>query len=155
MSRKAFVVTLIVLLTSVTHADAPQPSDYPVYISKLPNPNDYNLFANSGWDGNWYVGYNTCWIKKLPFIQPGTYTRAYLGAKLGRMKLLPNTKNVWDKKPVPGAIYMAIASTTAWNSDHGFLLTTTEDIRWKGMKKARLKVQENRSGLDRDSVECD
>ena len=35
-----------------------QSPDYPVFVAQVPNPNDYSLFANSGWDGNWYVGYN-------------------------------------------------------------------------------------------------
>src|SRR5438477_3405054 len=95
-------------------------SDYPVFLTQVPNPNDYSLFANGGWDGNWYVGYNTCWIKKLPPIPTGEYSRAYMGAKLGRMKLVANPKNIWDKQPVPGTIYMAIASTTAWSRDRNY-----------------------------------
>src|SRR5438552_1865059 len=66
-----------------------QTSDYPVFVAQIPNPNDYVLFANSGWDGNWYVGYNNGWVKKLPAVPNGNYARAYLGAKLGRMKTLP------------------------------------------------------------------
>src|SRR4051794_28980944 len=65
------------------------PADYPVYVAQLANLNDYNVFANSGWDGNWYVGYDTCWIKKLPPVPPGRYRRAFLGARLGRAKLEP------------------------------------------------------------------
>src|SRR5258708_7528191 len=74
---------LFLVPLSTLHA---QTSDYPVFVSQVPNPNDYMLFANAGWDGNWYVGYNNGWIKRLPAIPPGNYARAYLGAKLGRMK---------------------------------------------------------------------
>ena len=125
---------LFLAMTSLAHADAlpSTPNDYPVYVAKIPNPNDYNLFANGGWDGNWYVGINTCWIKKLPPIPPGSYARAYIGAKLGRMKLTLNPKNVWDKQPIPGSIFMAIASTTAWSRDQSFFLTGTEEIPLEG-----------------------
>ncbi|OGR90416.1 MAG: hypothetical protein A2992_01715 [Elusimicrobia bacterium RIFCSPLOWO2_01_FULL_59_12] len=107
-------------------------NDYPVFVASVPNANDYSLFANNGWDGNWYVGYNTCWVKKLPAVPPGDYQRAYLGAKLGRMKLTFNPTNVWDKKPIPGSVYMAISSTNAWRKDRSYLLTTTADIPLEG-----------------------
>jgi hypothetical protein len=116
-----------------------EPVDYPVFVAKSPNPNDYNLFANSGWDGNWYVGFNTCWIKKLPPIPPGDYARAYVGAKLGRMKLIVNPTNVWDKRPIPGTIYTAIASTTAWSRDHSYLLTQTGMIPLEGDAESAIE----------------
>ena len=71
----------------------------PVYVSKLSNINDYDIFANSGWDGNWYVGYNVCWIKKLPHFRQGKYARAQIGAKIGRAKTrrIPG-KSTWEKE---------------------------------------------------------
>src|SRR5258708_3539384 len=120
------------ILTFALQPARSEPVDYPVFVAKVPNPNDYSLFANSGWDGNWYVGYNTCWIKKLPPIPPGDYTHAYIGAKLGRMKLLVNPKNIWDKQPIPGSIYMGISSTAAWSRDRSFFLTSTEMIPLEG-----------------------
>ena len=59
---------------------------YPVIIAEVENLNDFALFATSGWDGNWYVGYNHAWITKLPEAPEGNYAKAYLGAKLGRAK---------------------------------------------------------------------
>ena len=59
---------------------------YPVIVSELENLNDFDLFATSGWDGNWYVGYNHAWVTRLPKAPEGNYVKAYLGAKLGRAK---------------------------------------------------------------------
>ncbi|MCS7184612.1 MAG: hypothetical protein NZ870_01625, partial [bacterium] len=56
------------------------------YFSSQPL-NDYNLFANSGWDGNWYVGYNRAWVIKIPVEKIRyEYDEAFIGVKLGRMK---------------------------------------------------------------------
>lgn len=69
------------------HEAPPLPAEKVLFLTELPNPNDYTLFANGGgWDGNWYVGYNTCWISELPAIPQTGFTRAFLGARLGRMK---------------------------------------------------------------------
>ncbi|MEE9316262.1 MAG: hypothetical protein V3U97_04040, partial [bacterium] len=59
---------------------------YPVIIAEVENLNDFALFATSGWDGNWYVGYNHAWVTRLPEAPEGNYAKAYLGAKLGRAK---------------------------------------------------------------------
>jgi hypothetical protein len=48
------------------------------------------------------------------------------------MKLAPNTKNRWDKQPIPGTVYMAISSTNAWTRDRSFFVTSTEDIPLEG-----------------------
>jgi len=59
----------------------------PFYIAELPNIHEYDLFANGGWNGNWYVGYDHCWIVKLPPALPKkNYKRAFLGVKIGRAK---------------------------------------------------------------------
>jgi hypothetical protein len=133
MKKILFWIPVFAGMTMYVHADSSKTAaDYPVFVAKVQNPNDYNLFANGGWDGNWYVGFNTFWIKKLPPIPPGSYTHAYIGAKIGRMKLNINPKNIWDKKPVPGSIYMAIASTTAWSRERSYFLTNTETIPLEG-----------------------
>ncbi len=109
-------------------------SDGPVYIDKQPNLHDYTLFANGGWDGNWFVGYNSAWVKKLPAIPAGSYTRAYIGVKLGRMKTLPGLpgSKAWERRAVPGKIFAAIASTASWNANAGVLVTTTDNIPFEG-----------------------
>jgi hypothetical protein len=105
----------------------------PVYISELSNINDYFLFANGGWDGNWYVGYNVCWMEQLQKPPLGEYVRAYIGAKLGRMKTRAVAgKPIWEKEPIPGDIYIAIASTPAWKSYQSYFLTSTKYIPLEG-----------------------
>jgi hypothetical protein len=107
--------------------------DYPVFVAKVANPNDYSLFANAGWDGNWYVGFNTCWVKKLPVIPAGNYARAFLGVKLGRMKSQPrDPKRPWEKTTIPGDIYMAISSTGAWTREQSYFVARTQDIPLEG-----------------------
>lgn len=114
-------------------------SDYPVYVTQVPNPNDYTVFANAGWDGNWYVGYNNGWVKKLPPVPQGSYARAYLGAKLGRMKTLPPVGRPPEFNPLPGEIWIALASTTAWKPSQSLQLTTTDDIPFEGSPQYPLE----------------
>jgi hypothetical protein len=123
---RAFLFFAFALLTSARLFAAA--SDYPVYVAQVPNPNDYVLFANGGWDGNWYVGYNNCWVKKLPAIPPGQYARAYIGAKLGRMKTLPPVGRPPQFDPIPAEIWMALSSTPAWKPSQRIKLTSTDDI---------------------------
>lgn len=67
-------------------ASAGSENQYPVIIAEVENLNDFGLFATSGWDGNWYVGYNHVWVTRLSTAPEGGYAKAYLGAKLGRAK---------------------------------------------------------------------
>jgi hypothetical protein len=106
--------------------------DAPVFVAQIPNPNDYSLFANAGWDGNWYVGWNNGWVKKLPPVPPGRYAHAYIGAKLGRMKTLPPVGRPPEFGPVPGEIWIALSSTPSWKTDQRWKLTATEDIPLEG-----------------------
>ncbi|OGS44397.1 MAG: hypothetical protein A2539_02065 [Elusimicrobia bacterium RIFOXYD2_FULL_34_15] len=110
---------------------------YPLYICSANNPNDYRLFANGGgWDGFWYVGYNRVWIKRF-FIPENltNYKKAFIGAKLGRMKsqqVYKNGKATLDKEAIPGDIYMAISSTISWQKSNWKLLTPTSNIPFEG-----------------------
>jgi len=115
----------------------------PVYVAKLTDLNSYNLFANGGWDGNWYIGYNNCWIEELPAPpQPvgGKYVRAYIGVKIGRAK----TRNisgrpVWEKEPIPGSIYVAISDTPSWRGQDSFFLADTSEIPLEGDQENALE----------------
>jgi len=101
---------------------------YPVFLADLPNPNDFSLFANGGWDGSWYVGYNTCWIQKI-VVPQGNYKKAYIGVKLGRMKSVPVPGSPpWEKKAIPGEIYVAVSSTPSWTRKQSYFLVSSEDI---------------------------
>lgn len=105
----------------------------PVFLSELPNINDFVLFGNGGWDGNWYVGYNTCWVSKLPPAPAGRYSRAFLGAKLGRMKTEPVPgRPSWERRPIRGEINIAVAGEPLWPQSRRFLLAETQDIPLEG-----------------------
>jgi hypothetical protein len=105
----------------------------PVYVAELSNLNDYTLFANGGWDGNWYVGFNVCWIEELSAPSTGTYRRAYIGAKLGRAKTqVAPGKPVWEKENIPGEIYLSLASTPSWKATQKYFLTDAADIPAQG-----------------------
>ena len=87
------------------HAEAQRrDTGYPVFLASRSNPNEYSVFANNGWDGNWYVGYDTAWIQKLPPLPGGNYARAFVGAKLGRMKTLPPAGRPPVFNPIPDRI---------------------------------------------------
>ncbi len=77
---------LVVLYGSSVKDSAASDNRYPTIIAEVKNLNDFGLFATSGWDGNWYVGYNHAWVTRLPEAPEGNYIRVYLGAKLGRAK---------------------------------------------------------------------
>ncbi|PIV19578.1 MAG: hypothetical protein COS41_00365 [Elusimicrobia bacterium CG03_land_8_20_14_0_80_50_18] len=65
----------------------------PLYIANLPNIHEYELFANNGWTGNWYVGYDHCWITELPPApEKKNFKKAFIGVKLGRAKSLKQLK---------------------------------------------------------------
>ncbi len=126
--RLIFVLTAALFLPRLNIADG-QNIPPVVFLADLPNPNDFTLFANGGWDGSWYVGYNTCWMQKVSAPPSGEYKRAFLGARLGRMKnFTPNEKIPWDKKAYPGEIYMAVSSSPVWTRAQSYFLTNTDDI---------------------------
>ncbi|MBI1979746.1 MAG: hypothetical protein HYS58_03175, partial [Elusimicrobia bacterium] len=59
----------------------------------------------------------------------GNYKRAFLGAKLGRMKNFQiDGKQPWRRKPIPGEIYVSISSTFSWNNSPTYPLVSTLDI---------------------------
>lgn len=109
---------------------SPQPSGpvLPVYLALKPNLNDFVGFSDGGWDGNWYVGYNSCWIVKVPAPPPGDYQKAFLGAKLGRAKTRTKSESGFEQEPIPGKIYMGIASTPSFGSERRFFLSRAEDL---------------------------
>ena len=67
----------------------------PSYVSLIPNINDFTRFADGGHDANWYIGFNNAWIVRLPAAPQGDFTRAFIGAKIGRAKTRPNPERPW------------------------------------------------------------
>ena len=121
-------------------ADSGLQKPFPVYIAELSNINDYTLFANAGWDGNWYAGFNVCWMEEIPRPPAGSYVRAFIGAKLGRMKTRPAAgRPVWEKEPIPGTLYMSINSTPSWKQANSYFLADSRDIPLEGDSENALE----------------
>jgi len=99
----------------------------PAYVAPEKNLGRYYLYADGGFHADWYVGYNNCWIVKLPPSATGGYARAFVGAKLGRAKI-KSWPASWDTEPIPGKIYMALNQAPTFNSDHTYFLAEAEDL---------------------------
>ncbi len=101
----------------------------PVYVSLSSNINDFGRFADGGSDENWYIGFNNAWIVQLPPPSKGEYSRAFIGAKIGRAKtqITPGGEH-WERSPIPGKIYMALSPTPSFSNDKSFFLTDAWDI---------------------------
>ncbi len=102
-------------------------SPVPVYFAAEKNLGKYYLYADGGFHADWYVGYNNCWVVKLPPIASGGYAKAYMGAKLGRAKIMSWPAS-WDASPIPGKIYMALNQAPTFNSDHTYFLVDAADL---------------------------
>lgn len=102
-------------------------SPVPSYFAPEPNLGRYYLYADGGFHADWYVGYNNCWIVKLPPIPTGGFAKAYVGAKLGRAKI-KSWPGSWDTEPIPGKIYMALNQSPSFNSDHTYFLSEAADL---------------------------
>src|SRR6187551_3705376 len=77
----------------------------PTIVTLAPSLHEYGRFADGGPDANWYVGFNNAWIVKLPPAPPGEFTRAFIGAKLGRAKTRPMPDKPWLRETIPGKVY--------------------------------------------------
>src|ERR1019366_1859363 len=62
----------------------------------------------------------------------GTYVRAYVGVKLGRMKTLPPVGRPPEFSPIPGEIWIALSSTPSWTAKERMRLIATDDIPLDG-----------------------
>ena len=108
------------------------------YISLEQDLSQYYMYANSGWDGNWYVGYNNCWIVKLPPVSAG-FAKAYIGAKLGRAKTKPAPDKPWERVSVPGKIFIGLSQDGAFTSQQSYFLVDSKDIPLEGLPKGTIK----------------
>lgn len=102
-------------------------SPVPAYFAPEKNLGKYYLYADGGFHADWYVGFNNCWIVKLPPVPTGSYAKAYIGAKLGRAKIASWPAS-WDTAPIPGKIYMALNQAPSFNSDHTYFLVDAADL---------------------------
>lgn len=100
----------------------------PDIVSIAPNLNDYSRFADGGPDENWYIGFNNAWIVKLPPAPLEDFSRAFIGAKIGRAKTRPRTSRPWEREVIPGKVYIGISDKPSFRSDQSFFLAETDDI---------------------------
>jgi len=100
----------------------------PTYITLAPTVHDYNRFANGGPDANWYIGFNNAWIVKLPPAPAGDFSRAFIGARVGRAKTRANPEKPWIRETIPGKVYMGLAQTPAWTAEQSFFLADTSEL---------------------------
>jgi hypothetical protein len=102
-------------------------SPVPAYFALVKNIGGFYLYANGGFNADWYVGYNNSWIIKLPPVPSGAYAKAYIGAKLGRAKIASWPQG-WDETPIPGKIYMAVNQEPKFSSDNMYFLAEAADL---------------------------
>lgn len=102
-------------------------SPVPAYFAPEANLGKFYMYADGGFHADWYVGYNNCWVIKLPPVPTGGYAKAFIGAKLGRTKI-KSWPDPWDTAPIPGKIYMALNQTPSFNSDHTYFLVEAADL---------------------------
>lgn len=100
----------------------------PTYVALSPNINDFIRFADGGDDANWYIGFNNSWIVKLPPAPLGEFSRAFIGAKIGRAKTTPNANKPWIRETIQGKVYMAISQGPSFSAQQSFFLAETSDI---------------------------
>src|SRR3989338_8444381 len=130
--RYLLAAALLASSFGVSRAQAPS-SDVgkgPAFSAKSPVPAYFSPERNLGRHylyADWYVGYNNCWIIKLPPVPTGGYAKAFLGAKLGRTKIMSWPAS-WDTEPIPGKIYMALNQAPTFNSDHTYFLVDAADL---------------------------
>ncbi|MDE2292502.1 MAG: hypothetical protein KGL53_10505 [Elusimicrobia bacterium] len=103
-------------------------SGEPIYLSLADSINNFGRFADGGSDSNWYVGFDNAWVVKLPPAPAGGWTRAFVGAKLGRAKTEPRKDHPWEQRVIPGKVYVAVSQRPAFSSEQSFFLADTGDI---------------------------
>ncbi|OGS52282.1 MAG: hypothetical protein A3J79_03245 [Elusimicrobia bacterium RIFOXYB2_FULL_62_6] len=131
---KTLLTLLLLLLAGPAGAQAPDEKaaavkllPVPSYRALVQDMSRFYMYANGGFNADWYVGYNNCWIIRLPPMSVGQYAKAFIGAKIGRAKIASWPMS-WDKTVVPGKIYLAINQDPVFNSDHMYFLVASSDL---------------------------
>ncbi len=100
----------------------------PTHLALTPNLNDFTRFADGGPDANWYIGFNNAWIVKLPPAPAGEFSKAFIGARVGRAKTRPHQNRPWLSEVIAGKVYMAISPNPWFASEQTFFLVDTADV---------------------------
>ncbi len=131
MTLKELTAVLLLLAPAAATAaqeETPQAKPaVPSYRSQAGDMSRYYLYADGGFHADWYVGFNNCWIIKLPPIDTAGYARSFIGARLGRAKIMSHPLG-WDPTPIPGKIYMGISRVPSFSGEQTFFLVEAEDL---------------------------
>ncbi|MFC2061871.1 hypothetical protein ACFLUV_05095 [Elusimicrobiota bacterium] len=165
MNKKLVFIIVAALSVSKLFAGAGEVE----FIAELPTSGEYTLFANGGWNGNWYVGYEHGWISKLPPIKTDGFEKVHIGARLGRAKTLTQIKKVIKSQEAEGKKVNASigplqvligVSNVKDVKPAGVLLTNIEQIPLEGSPVMALEqisesrwfwVEVNKSALSSDA----
>lgn len=119
----------IILFGVAAFAQDAERSRLPTFVSLASNIQDFGRFADGGPDENWYIGFNNAWIVELPPAPIGEYSRAFIGAKVGRAKTRPKPGGRWgEREPLAGRIYIGISPTPSFTPDRALFLVDAKDI---------------------------
>lgn len=130
---KIFVIIPILLFIKTTVF-----SNDVLFISELPTPGEFTLFANGGWNGNWYVGYDHGWITQLPAQETSSFKKAFLGAKLGRAKTARQIQGIKGIDEIYPCRIMIGISGSVDALEEQYILTTIDKIPLEGSKDSAL-----------------
>ena len=123
------IFSLLLASMALAQDAAETKSRLPTFVSLASNINDFGRFADSGPDENWYIGFNNAWIVELPPAPIGEYSRAFIGAKVGRAKTRPKPGGRWgERETAPGRIYIGISPTPSFTPDRALFLVDSKDI---------------------------
>ncbi|MCG2726577.1 MAG: hypothetical protein L6420_10090 [Elusimicrobia bacterium] len=137
-------ICAVFFLSGISYAEQdgssfPSPTSFvPDYISPVRDMGKFYLYANGGFHADWYVGYNNCWIIKLPPAATEGYSKAFLGAKIGRAKI-KSYPNSWDKNIIPGKIYMGISKTPSFTTENMYFLIDSSDLPLEPLQRDYLE----------------
>ncbi|MFH1415233.1 MAG: hypothetical protein ABIH89_04010 [Elusimicrobiota bacterium] len=138
-SRLKIATAVISLVLVLWHLSAAENGEEVKFIAELPTPGEYTLFANGGWDGNWFVGYKHRWVSELPPVTDNWYAGVYLGAKLGRALTAEQIREIKTKRTGkqnpdtgPYRILIGISDSPGQKPTVSKLLVMTDNIPLEG-----------------------
>ncbi len=139
--KHSIIILMIISSTAFLQAEEARVK----FIAELPTPGEFTLFANGGWNGNWYVGYNHGWASKLPDVDVHDFEKVYLGARLGRAKTDKQIKKILKSNEEqinisngPYNILIGISKSKEVRPE-GIVLAATDRIPIEGSPVAALE----------------
>lgn len=107
------------------------------YVSLINDLSEYYLYANGGFNADWYIGYNNAWIVNLGSITTSGYQKAFVGVKIGRAKnkTYPSSE---DPSPIEGRIVVSISNKPEFPSQ-AYFLADSSDIPMESLPNDNIK----------------